>query len=79
MAEMKLLVTIDENGKASEKYVPLSKEEIAQRAIDAVAAEEAAVARQAELDAIEALKVSARAKLEAGKPLTAEESALMIP
>jgi hypothetical protein len=79
MTEMKLVVTIAEDGKSSEKYIPLSEAEIDQRAIDVIAAEEAAVARQAELDAIEALKVSARAKLEAGEPLTAEESALMIP
>lgn len=76
MTEMKLIVDI---ANGTQKYVPLSQNEIDQRVIDAIAVEEAAAARQAELNVIEALKVSARAKLEAGEPLTAEESALIIP
>ena len=62
MAEMKLVVTIGEDGKSSEKYVPLSKAEIAQRVIDAAAAEEARLAREAEEAAQAEAKAAAIAK-----------------
>ncbi len=59
--------------------VPLTAAEIAQRDQDAAAYQEAEAARVAEQDRIEALKVSARAKLAAGEPLTEEEAGVMIP
>lgn len=79
MAEMKLVVDINADGIASEKYIPLSKAEIAQRELDAIAAAEAQAQREADAAALEALKVGARQKLELGEALTAEEAALLIP
>jgi hypothetical protein len=58
--------------------VPLTPAEIAQRDQDAAAYQEAEAARVAEQERIEALKVSARAKLIAGEPLTEEEAGVMI-
>jgi len=58
--------------------VPLTAEEIEQRELDAIAA---ATARQEQEDAAEALaalKASAKAKLIAGTPLTAEEADTLI-
>lgn len=76
MAEMKLIVSIDENGVSSEKYVPLSKAEIAEREANAVALEQARVAREAEEAAKAEAKATAEAKaLELG--LTAEEIAAL--
>jgi len=60
------------------EVVELTAEEIAQFEADKAAAELAEAARQAEADRIEALKVSARAKLVAGETLTADEAALII-
>ena len=58
--------------------IPLTAEEIAQRVIDMAAAEEARVAREADEAAKAALKESAKAKLIAGQPLTAEEAAVLV-
>jgi hypothetical protein len=62
----------------TEKYIPLSAEEIAQREADAIAYVEQKAIEEAEAAALEALKVSARAKLVAGEPLTAEEAATIV-
>ena len=59
MAEMKLIVELDENGSYSEKYVPLSKAEIAQRELDAAAWAEAEAVRKAD----EQAKADAKAAL----------------
>jgi hypothetical protein len=59
--------------------VPLTAAEIAQRDQDLAASQEAEAERVAEQERIEALKVSARAKLAAGEPLTEEETGVMIP
>ena len=59
--------------------VPYTVAEIAQRDQDIAAYEEWETARIAEQERIEALKVSARAKLAAGEPLTEEEAGVMIP
>lgn len=77
MAEIlqKLVVYAD----GSQKYIPLSAEEIAQREVDAAAWAEAEAARQAEAEALEAAKAIAREKMVAGEPLTEEEAALLIP
>ena len=58
--------------------IPLTAEEIAQREIDMAAAEEARIAREADEAAKAALKESAKAKLMAGQPLTAEEAAVLV-
>ena len=61
-----------------QSIVPLTTEEIAQREIDMAAAEEARIAREADEAAKAALKESAKAKLIAGQPLTAEEAAVLV-
>jgi hypothetical protein len=57
--------------------VPLTPAEIAQRDQDIAAYQEVEAARVAEQEIIEALKVSARAKLVAGEPLTEEEAGVL--
>ena len=59
--------------------VPYTAAEIAQRDQDVAAYEEWETVRITEQERIEALKVSARAKLAAGEPLTEEEAGVMIP
>jgi len=67
MADVKLVVTIGENGTATEKYIPLSKAEIAQRELDAIAFAEAEAVREAEAQAKADAKAAAIAKaVEAG-------------
>jgi hypothetical protein len=60
------------------EVVELTAEEVAQFEADAAQAAIDDAARQAEADRVEALKVSARAKLVAGEVLTADEAALII-
>jgi hypothetical protein len=57
---------------------PLTADELAQREADAAQAEENRLAAEAEAQAKAALKDSARAKLVAGEPLTADEAALLV-
>jgi hypothetical protein len=60
------------------KEIPLSKEEIAEREAMAAQAEADRLAQeQAEAD-LQALKDSAKAKLVAGEPLTAEEADTLV-
>jgi hypothetical protein len=65
-----------ETGVSAE--IPLTSEEIAQREADAVAfaAQQEEAAQAAE--ALAALKASAKAKLIAGQPLTAEEADTLV-
>jgi len=72
----KKLVVDVANGTS--QYIDLTPAEIAQRDQDAAAAAEAQATREAEAAAKEALKVSAKAKLVAGQPLTAEEAAVLV-
>jgi hypothetical protein len=60
------------------EVVELTAEEIAQIEADQAQAELDRQARETEAARIEALKVSARAKLVAGETLTADEAALII-
>jgi hypothetical protein len=60
------------------EIVELTAEEIAQLEADQAQAELDRAERLAELARIQALKVSARAKLVAGEVLTADEAALII-
>ncbi len=62
----------------TQKEIPLSAEEIAQREADALAWQEAETARLAAEAEIDALKASAKAKLIAGKPLTEAEASVLI-
>ena len=71
---VKLIVGAD----GSQQYIPLSDEEIAEREAMAAQAEADRIAREAEEARIAALKESAKAKLIAGEPLTAEEAELVV-
>ena len=57
---------------------PLTAEEIAQREVEATAYATAEAERQAQADALATLKASAKAKLIAGQPLTAEEADTLV-
>jgi hypothetical protein len=61
-----------------QQYIDLTPAEIAQRDQDTAAASEAQAIREAEAETKEALKVSAKAKLVAGEPLTEEEAAVLV-
>lgn len=61
-----------------ETIVPLTPEEIADREAMRLAIETVRAAAEAEAARVDALKVSARAKLVAGQPLTADEAALLV-
>jgi uncharacterized coiled-coil DUF342 family protein len=71
----KLVVNVADG---TSQYIDLTPAEIAQLDQDAAAHAEAEATRQAEAEAKEALKVSAKAKLVAGEPLTAEEAAVLV-
>lgn len=75
---MKLVIDLSKPEGEREQYIPLTAEEIAQREADAQAAAEERAARQAEADELAALKASAKAKLIAGEPLTAEEADTLV-
>ena len=61
-----------------QSIVPLSAQEIAERDQMAAQAAEDAAAREAEAERVAALKTSAKAKLVAGEPLTADEAAVLV-
>ena len=65
-----------ETGEVTER--PLTAEELAQREADAAKAETERVAKEIEAKALATLKASAKAKLIAGKPLTAEEADTLV-
>jgi hypothetical protein len=71
----KLVVNVADG---TSQYIDLTPAEIAQRDQDAAAASEAQAIREAEAEAKEALKASARAKLVAGETLTEEEAAVLV-
>lgn len=58
--------------------MPLTAEEIAQREADALAYAEQKAIQEAAAEALAALKASAKAKLIAGEPLTAEEADTLV-
>jgi hypothetical protein len=75
MAITKIIVNC-ETGLSEE--IELTADEIAQLEADQAQAELDRAAHEAEVARVEALKVSARAKLVAGETLTADEAALII-
>ena len=75
MADTKIVVNC---ATGESKVIELTAAEIAQRDQDAAAALEAQEAREEEAAAKAALKESAKAKLIAGEPLTAEEAAVLV-
>jgi hypothetical protein len=62
----------------TQKEIPLSAEEIAQREVDRLAFEAAEAERLAAEEALAILKASAKAKLVAGTPLTEEEASVLV-
>ena len=77
MTETLTKIVVDcTTGKQS--IIPLTAEEIAQREADAAAYAEAEAARVAAEEAKTNLKNSAKAKLIAGEPLTAEEAEVLV-
>jgi hypothetical protein len=75
MADTKIVVDCA-TGVVTE--VELTAEEIQQRELDAIAAATAKAEADAGLAAKEALKESAKNKLIAGQPLTAEEASVLV-
>jgi len=75
MADTKVIVDC---ATGETKIVELTAAEIAERDQMAAQAAEDAAAREAEAAAKAALKESAKAKLIAGEPLTAEEAAVLV-
>lgn len=61
-----------------ERYVALTPAEIQQRELDAIEAATRKAEEDAQKEALEALKLSARNKLIAGQPLTEEEAATIV-
>jgi hypothetical protein len=64
--------------KGEGEYVPFTAEEIAQAEADALSFAEQEAERAAEEQRIADLKASARSKLIAGEPLTAEEAETLV-
>ena len=77
MPEVPKKLVVDVSSGISQ-YIDLTPEEIQQRELDAIAAATAKAEADAAAEAREALKVSARAKLISGEPLTEEEAAVLV-
>jgi hypothetical protein len=77
MSEVLTKVVMDCSTGISE-VIPLTAEEIAQREIDIAAHTEREAERTAQAEALATLKASAKAKLIAGSPLTAEEADTLV-
>lgn len=71
----KLVVDLE---TGTHEYIELTAEEIQQRELDAIQYATEQAAREAEQAAKDALKASAKAKLIAGEPLTAEEADALV-
>jgi hypothetical protein len=77
MSEVLNKVVVDCSTGISE-IIPLTAEEIAQREVDIAAHAVAEAERVAAAEALATLKTSAKAKLIAGEPLTAEEADTLV-
>lgn len=75
---VKVVVDLSKPKGEREQIIPLTAEEIAEREAMAVQAEAQRVAEEEAAAALQALKNSAKAKLIAGEPLTAEEAAVLV-
>jgi hypothetical protein len=71
----KLIVDL---AKGTQEYVELTAEEIQQRELDAIQFATEQAEREEQKAAKDALKASAKAKLVAGEPLTAEEADTLV-
>ena len=77
MSEVLTKVVVDCSTGTTE-ILPLTAEEITQREADAAAAAVEQAERTAQAEAFAVLKASAKAKLIAGEPLTAEEASTIV-
>ena len=77
MSEVLTKVVVD-CSTGIQEIIPLTAEEITQREADAAAFAVDQVAREESAAALAALKESAKAKLIAGTPLSAEEAAVLV-
>jgi len=75
---VKVIIDLSQPKGQRESIVPLTAEEIAERDAMAAQAAQDEADRQAAADALQALKDSAKAKLIAGDPLTAEEADTLV-
>jgi hypothetical protein len=75
---VKIIVDLSKPEGEREQIIPLTAEEIAQREADAAQAAQEQAEREAAAEALAALKASAKAKLIAGEPLTAEEADTLV-
>lgn len=75
MSDIKVIVDCS-NGVVTE--LPLTPEEIAEREAQALIAAQEQAEREAAVEALAALKASAKAKLIAGQPLTSEEADTLV-
>lgn len=80
MAEtpVKIVVDLSKPKGERESIIPLTAEEIAERDAMAAQAAQEQAEREAEEQALADLKASAKAKLIAGEPLTAEEADTLV-
>ena len=77
MSEVLTKVVVD-CSTGETQVLPLTPEEIAQREADALAYAERKAEEEAAAEALATLKASAKAKLIAGEPLTAEEADVLV-
>jgi hypothetical protein len=75
---VKIIVDLSKPEGERESIVPLTAEEIAQREADAAQYAQEQADREAAAEALAALKASAKQKLIAGQPLSAEEADTLI-
>ncbi len=75
---VKVIIDLSKPEGERESIVPLTAEEIAQREVDAARFAQEQAEREAAAQALAALKASAKAKLIAGEPLTAEEADTLV-
>jgi hypothetical protein len=78
MSEEVLTKTVFDCATQQSVTLPLTEEEIAQIAIDRQEAQERHNAQLAAAETLATLKASAKAKLIAGEPLTAEEADILV-
>jgi len=78
--EIPLTIIVDLSKPEGERetLVAITAEEIAQREADAAQAAQEQAEREAAAEALAALKTSAKAKLIAGEPLSAEEADTLV-
>jgi uncharacterized coiled-coil DUF342 family protein len=75
---VKIVIDLSKPEGEREQIIPLTAEEIAEREAMAIQAAEEQAEREAAAEALAALKASAKAKLIAGEPLTAEEADTLV-